>query len=199
MRTRVRGFDAAAYWHRRYADGRTSGAGSEGTAAVAKAKMIDEVITGYGFTSVIDWGVGDGVVLGHLRSQVPYLGIDVAPVAVELLQARYGPEHPTRRFGLLREGAHQVRDLALSLDVLFHLVDDSTYQVYLASLFGSARAAVLIHANDHDGGRTARHVLWRHWTPDVARLFPDWVPALAPPPGEREEPGWHLYLRRECI
>lgn len=192
-------YDPATYWERRYQDGRTSGAGSEGDAALAKAKMIDEVITGYGLTSVIDWGVGDGVVLGHLKTKVRYLGLDVAPVAIERLRAKYGPRSRTRWFALASEGAHEVRDLALSLDVMFHLVDEADYQLHLAQVFGSATKAVLIHANDHDGGRTARHVLWRKWTPDVARIFPEWAPALAPDPEDREVPGWHLYLRTEAL
>lgn len=188
-------FNPAAYWNRRYLDGRTSGAGSEGDAAVAKAEMIESIIDVYGIRDVIDWGVGDGVVLGHVRSEVPYLGIDISPHAVERLRARYGPTHPTRQFGLPRDGAHQVRDLALSLDVLFHLVDDSHYRLYLAQLFGSAARAVLIHSSDHDGGRTARHVLWRRWTQDVAAGFPEWTLAMCPAAEHRTTPGWYLYLQ----
>ena len=192
MRTRHAGYEPATYWERRYADGRTSGAGSEGDAAIVKAARIDAVIAGHGIASVIDWGVGDGVVLGHVKAKVPYLGLDVAPVAVERLRARYGPRSRTKRFALAADGAREVRDLALSLDVLFHLPAQADYEVYLAQVFGSATKAVLIHASDHDGGRTARHVLWRCFTPDVAQRFPTW--RLAEAPADRTVPGFYLYL-----
>lgn len=193
MRTRHADYEAAAYWSRRYLDGRTSGAGSEGDAAITKAEMIDAVIAEHDITSVIDWGVGDGVVLGHVKAKVPYLGLDVALVAVERLTARYGPRSRTKRFALAADAAREVRDLALSLDVLFHLPAQADYDLYLAQVFGSATKAVLIHATDHDGGRTARHVLWRHWTPDVVARFPEWRLAEAPP--DRTVPGFFLYLR----
>lgn len=189
---RVRDYDPASYWERRYLDGRTSGAGSEGDAAAVKATTIDLVIAEHDITSVIDWGVGDGVVLGHVKAKVPWLGLDVAPVAVERLRAKYGPRSRTKRFALVADGAHEVRDLALSLDVLFHLPAEADYQLHLAQVFGSATKAVLIHASDHDGGRTARHVLWRQFTPDVAARFPDW--RLAEAPEDRTVPGFYLYL-----
>lgn len=186
-------YDPPTYWDRRYRDGRTSGAGSEGEAAAVKAATIDRVIGEHDIASVIDWGVGDGVVLGLVKAKVPWLGLDVAPVAVERLRARYGPRSRTKRFALLADGSHEVRDLALSLDVLFHLPAEADYQLHLAQVFGSATKAVLIHASDHDGGRTARHVLWRRWTPDVAARFPEWE--LVSAPQQRETPGFFLYLR----
>lgn len=188
-------YDPATYWERRYRDGRTSGAGSEGDAAVAKAAVIDQVITEHDIASVIDWGVGDGEVLRHVKAKVPYLGLDVSAVAVERLTQKHGPRSRSRRFALAAAGAHEVRDLALSLDVLFHLPAEADYQLYLAQVFGSAQRAVLIHANDHDGGRTARHVLWRRWTPDVAAMFPEWTCVLAAE--DPTTPGFYLYLRDE--
>lgn len=185
-------YDPATYWNRRYLDGRTSGAGSEGEAAAVKAATIDRVIREHDITSVIDWGVGDGAVLGLVKAKVPWLGVDVAPVAIERLSARYGPRSRTRRFALACEAAHDVRDLALSLDVLFHLPDEADYQLHLAQVFTSAAKAVLIHASDHDGGRTARHVQWREFTPDVAARFPNW--RLAEEPADRTVPGFYLYL-----
>lgn len=190
----ARPYSPAEYWQRRYLAGRSSGAGSEGDAAKAKAAKIDAVIRAHGITSVIDWGVGDGVVLGHVKARVPWLGLDIAPVAVERLSAKYARSR-TKTFGLTRDGAHEVRDLALSLDVIFHLVEDADYDLHLAQVFGSATKAVLIHASDHDGGRTARHVRWRRFTADVAARFPDW--RLAEAPEDPTVPGFHLYLRDE--
>jgi hypothetical protein len=163
-------FDVADYWDRRYLQGRTSGAGSEGAFAREKAEQVRRVIEEHQVTSIIDWGAGDGHVLGLLAPQVPYLGLDVSRVAVARLRIRF-PQH---KFALAQNYAGDRADLALSLDVIFHQVSDVDYQTYMHRLFGSAERLVLIHSTNHEGGKTGRHVRWRNWTPDVERWFPDW-------------------------
>lgn len=163
-------FDVASYWDRRYLQGRTSGAGSEGEFARAKAEQVRRVIERERVTSIIDWGAGDGHVLGLVDPQVPYLGVDISRLAVTRLRRSF----PHHSFALAANYRGQRADLALSLDVIFHLVNDLDYQAYLHRLFGSAERLVLIHSTNHDGETTGRHVRWRHWTPDVADWYPDW-------------------------
>lgn len=164
-------FDPQAYWERRYATGRTSGAGSEGEAAEAKADYINALIGEHGIKSVVDWGCGDGEVLHRITRDVAYTGIDVSLTAISRVATRY----PDRRFLTLDDVVKNFdldvleADMAMSLDVLFHLPDDRDFVAHLQQVFGSARRLVLVHATDHDGGRTARHVRWRRWTPSIPR------------------------------
>lgn len=181
-------FDPGAYWDRRYREGRDSGAGSRGETGRAKAEHVNAVIAREDVRSVIDWGCGDGQVLAHITSNIDYVGVDVSPTILESVSR----QHPGRRF-YLDDAPGVVCDLALSMDVLFHFPEDGPYLAYLDRLFRSAGRLVLIYATDHDGGQTARHVRWRHWTPDVAARFPDWQLAeLHPDP---TQPGFYLYRR----
>jgi SAM-dependent methyltransferase len=190
-----RAFDIAAYWQKRYVDGRDSGEGSRGDKAVEKASRVNEVVWGLHIETMIDWGCGDGQVLRHITEQVHYTGVDISPTVV----GKTAQLNPNRSFILDKLGTMTTAwlraDLSLSMDVLFHLVNDDDYHKYLNRLFKAARKAVLIYSTNSDEGRTARHVFRRHWTPDVARMFPDWhIAASHPSP---EEAGFYLYLKGE--
>lgn len=58
-------------------------------------------------------------------------------------------------------------DLALSLDVIFHLVEDDIYERYMRSLFAAANRFVIIYSDNEESPREALHV--RH------RRFTDWI------------------------
>lgn len=169
-RTRVTKLREA--WEHRYAQGRDSGAGSRGERAQRKAVYINELIAREGIGSVVDYGCGDGAQLKLL--EVPdYLGIDVSPTAI----ARCIQRHPDKQF-LVYDPSTSLSidvhaDLALSMDVMFHLVDDRDFRLYVLRLFRSARRFVCIHATDFDE-EPRKHVRHRHWTPYVAKHFPDW-------------------------
>jgi SAM-dependent methyltransferase len=168
-------YTPAGYWDRRYREGRTSGAGSEGNEGQYKADYVSDFIHNRSIKSVIDWGCGDGQVLDLIRLEdAIYTGIDVSPTIVERMRKRYlwlefatpdKTQHPGREW---------TADLALSMDVLFHLPDDQDYFTYLEQLFGSAEKYVMIYSTNYAGGRTARHVFRREFTPDIAARFPDW-------------------------
>jgi SAM-dependent methyltransferase len=188
----VKPYAPAVYWDRRYREGRTSGAGSEGAAAQAKADWLNALFAREKIASVIDWGCGDGTVLALLDLDPTYAGVDVSSTILDRNRARW-PEHRWMcEGGSGLSFADVPAELAVSSDVILHLVDDADYDRHLAQVFGSSDRFVAIHGTDHDGGRTARHVRWRHWTPDVADRFPEWrlieEPAWAP-----QVPGWWLY------
>lgn len=164
-------FDPQAYWDERYRAGSTSGAGSEGDCARLKASVVNWIIAHHRVKSVIDWGCGDGEVLKLITREVNYTGIDASPTIIQ----RHKHSDPredrfkgSRYFHVDHPAVEGITaDMALSLDVLFHFPDDESYRAYLNRVFASARRVVLIHATNHDGGRTARHVRWRRWEDDV--------------------------------
>jgi SAM-dependent methyltransferase len=187
-------YTPAGYWERRYRDGRTSGAGSEGDEGAYKAKYLTDFTHKHGITSVIDWGCGDGQVLELVRfpEGIHYVGVDVSPIVVNRLREKFvSPysfatvdEHMTRvenlRLRLQANTPHEITghalvyQLAVSMDVLFHFPDDTDYFSYLLKLFGSADKYVMIYSTNYAGGRTARHVFRREFTPDIAERFPNW-------------------------
>lgn len=170
-------FDVEAYWDRRYRDGRTSGAGSEGTEGAYKADYVSNFCAEHDVTSVIDWGCGDGQVLELIRfpKYIAYLGIDASPTIIRKMEQKFTAPY---RFMTVDEYWHtfpiESYRLALSLDVLFHFPDDDDYARYLAHLFGTATQYVMIYSTNYAGGRTSRHVMRREFTRDVKILHPEW-------------------------
>jgi SAM-dependent methyltransferase len=178
-----------AYWEARYAAAGTSGAGSAGDAAKAKAAYVNDLIHAEQVESVVDWGCGDGQQL-DLLDLPAYLGVDISPSAIGKCLAR----HPGRAFLVWPGDQPEVAvraDLAMSLDVIFHLVDDDDFAAYWGRLFASAARLVLVHGTDFDGTSAARHVRHRRHT----HLAPDgWT--LADRPADPAVPGFYLWRRR---
>lgn len=168
-----------AYWEERYARGGTSGPGSAGRLARYKADFINRFVRENDVTSVVGLGCGDGRQLA-LAEYPAYIGLDVSPTAIEQCRKRvgdrdemtllaYDPAAFHDGLGLLRA------DLALSVDVLFHLIEDHLYESYLRHLFSAAREHVLIYSSDVDLQPEVHHVRHRNFTSDVARWFPGWA------------------------
>jgi len=166
------------YWERHYAAGGTSGGGSYGRVADFKADFLNRLVAERDVRSVVEWGCGDGNQLSLARYP-SYLGLDVSRTAVELCRTRFAGD-PTRSFELVdslptREQAGRVRaDLAMSLDVIYHLIEQEVFERHLQALFESADRLVVIFAVDEDRPVTAAHVLFRSFTGLVAREQPEW-------------------------
>lgn len=164
-------YTPAGYWDRRYREGRSSGAGSEGNEGQYKADYVSDFIHNRQIKSVIDWGCGDGQVLELIRLEgADYLGVDVSDTIIFRMARKF----PALTFTADSGVGNRIADLALSMDVLFHLPDDGDYFQYLDQLFGSAEKYVMIYSTNYAGGRTARHVYRREFTPDIAERFPEW-------------------------
>ena len=63
--------------------------------------------------------------------------------------------------------------MALSLDVIFHLVEDDVFENYMHNLFMSSAKHVCIYSSDIDN-RIATHVRERRFTEYVKKAFPEW-------------------------
>ena len=134
------------YWEERYAAGGTSGRGSSGELASYKAKFLNEFVQERGITSVIEFGCGDGSQLS-LTPYPKYIGLDVARTAIELCSNRFR-EDRRKSFFLYDPAAFVDRhdifraELALSLDVIYHLTEDTVFESYMRHLFGAAEQFV---------------------------------------------------------
>ncbi|WP_370249982.1 hypothetical protein [Nocardioides sp.] len=169
---------SSAYWEARYAAGGASGAGSVGDLAAFKAAHLDRIVAEHGIGSVIEFGCGDGDQLA-LASYPRYLGLDVSPTVIERCLARFAGD-PTRSFAVLdparfHDPAGFLRaELTLSLDVLYHLVEDDVRDRHLRQLFGAATRFVAIYSSDEELPDPAAHVRHRPFSPWVAAHAPQW-------------------------
>lgn len=163
---------SADYWDERYAAGGDSGSGSYGKDAAFKADVLDRFVADEGVRSVIEFGCGDGNQLSLVRYP-RYLGLDVSPHAVERCRERFRGDE-TKEFRVLGEYAGETAELALSLDVLFHLVEDEVFDAHLQALFAAGERFVIVFSTNVDDRTALNRAHVRH------RRFTDWVDAHAP-------------------
>jgi len=131
--------------------------------------------------TVLELGCGDGNQLA-LAHYPHYRGYDVSRRAVEMCRARFRDDaskafldyDPQR----VAPGSIPPAQLALSLDVVFHLVEDEVFDRYMTDLFAAASRFVIVYASNTDRNPLPRPPQIRH------RRFTDWVTRCAP--------GWRL-------
>lgn len=172
-------YTPAGYWERRYRDGRTSGAGSEGDEGAYKAAYVSKFLAEREVKTLVDWGCGDGQVLAQIElpAQTQYIGVDISPFTVARLRKNNefpGPRYLFHTVDSYSTGTRTQFELGLSMDVLFHFPEDRDYGEYLLRLFQCAEKYVMIYSTNYAGGRTSRHVFRREFTPDIAEHFPEW-------------------------
>jgi hypothetical protein len=164
-----RRFNSSEYWDWRYKRGGNSGAGSYNRLAKFKADILNEFVQQHGIGTVIEFGSGDGSQL-KLAKYPNYIGVDVSRAAIERTQALFSDD-PTRQFIHLDDlPDDQTAELVLSLDVIYHLVEDQVFQAHMDRLFSTSQRFVVIYASNFDR-RDAMHV--RH------RKFTTWVESNA--------------------
>jgi cyclopropane fatty-acyl-phospholipid synthase-like methyltransferase len=178
LRQRMAFRGSAWYWEQRYARGGTSGAGSYCAAAEAKATLLNDFVHTRGVGSVIEFGCGDGNQLS-LADYPRYIGLDISRSAIALCQRRFADD-PTKSF-FLYDGAcftdHAglfTADLAISLDVIYHLTEDPVFEAYMTHLFAAGAKYVIVYATNGEMHGTAPHVRHRRFTSWVATHCPSW-------------------------
>lgn len=162
------------YWEERYATGGDSGAGSYGKFAEFKASVLNEFVAQHKIQTVIEFGCGDGNQL-KLAQYPGYLGSDVSESAISKCRQLFG-EDTAKRFALVSEYGGEQAELALSLDVIFHLIEEDVFDHYMRALFGAASRFVIVYASDTDAnlGYEQSHFKHRKFTEWVRWHAPDW-------------------------
>ena len=170
---------SADFWERNYAHGETSGGGSYGAAAQAKADFLNAFVRRNEVRSVVEFGCGDGNQLS-LAEYPRYVGLDVSRSAIGLCRRRFAADS-TKSFFLYdgscfadRSGVFAA-DLAISLDVVYHLIEDQVFESYMTHLYSAGRRFVVVYATNMVLGGTAPHVRYRRFTSWVEANCPQWL------------------------
>lgn len=159
------------YWENRYRRQGNSGAGSYGRLARFKAETLNTLIAQNRLNTAIEFGCGDGNQLSLVNYRC-YVGLDVSKHAIARCSHAFDQDD-TKSFLLYDslaffDGSRVLHaDLTLSLDVIYHLVEDQVFQSYMYHLFAAADRFVVIYSSNEESPPTAKHV--RH------RKFTDWV------------------------
>ena len=157
--------DTQSYWDRRYSDGGNSGNGSCGYLLDFKAQYINSFIRLNNIDSIQDFGCGDGSLLSKLdiKDKV-YCGYDVSNFLLESLRVKYDKQflHFDEYDGSI------ISDLVLSIDVIFHLVDDEVYRRYIETIQKATRKFLIIYSSDtDDNGLFGSHIRHRKFSDDI--------------------------------
>lgn len=155
------------YWKERYNTGGNSGAGSYGRLAEFKARTVNDIVAKNSYQSAIEIGCGDGAQLSLLHIG-QYIGVDVSQTIIERCKKQFS-DRPSFTFLTQQEfeKSEHIADISLSLDVIYHLVEDIVFDSYMHTLFNAASDCVIIYASNKDETTKDSHV--RH------RKFTDWV------------------------
>lgn len=168
---------SAAYWEDRYRQGLTSGAGSYGEHADFKASFLNEFMASHSVSSLIDWGCGDGNQLSLLDAP-RYLGMDVSAKAIEICMEKYRSD-PGKSFFhydsalLVNPAGFLTADMALSMEVIFHLTEDDVFHRYMKAVFSSAARFVVIY-NTNEEEPANGHMRGRRFTDWIQQNAAEW-------------------------
>lgn len=197
-------FDARTYWESRYGAGGDSGAGSRGELARLKARFLNRFVAAERVSSVLELGCGDGEQLA-LAEYPAYVGLDVSPSAIARCAERFAGDS-TKRFAVydpmtFMPAQDLEADVALSVDVVYHVVADADFDRHMTHLFACARRFVVIYATNVPDPQPdqADHIRHRRFTNWIERTRPEWmltrrVPIR--PDRTRHDPDFFVFARR---
>ena len=170
--------NSSSYWEHRYRNNGNSGPGSYGAAAGYKATILNRFVKEHAINKVVEFGCGDGNQL-KLYEFNSYIGYDVADSCVQKCKMLFENEGD-KLFFLYNPACFKVlpetiAHLTISIDVVYHLIEDNIYHFYMNHLFETSEKYVIIYAWDVDSGQR-QHV--KH------RKFSKWI--------ETYKSGWQL-------
>jgi len=167
-------FSSSNYWENRYANNGNSGAGSYNRLAEFKAEILNEFVAKNDIKNVIEFGHGDGNQLS-LAKYPKYLGFDVSKTAVDICKRKFSGDG-TKDFRLMNAYNNEKAELTISLDVIYHLIEEDVFENYMRTLFAASTKYVIIYASNKTCEKQPIHI--KH------RKFTDWV--------ESNEEKWKL-------
>lgn len=168
-------FSSSQYWQTRYNSGGNSGAGSYGKLAEFKANVLNDFVLKHGIYSVVEYGCGDGAQL-DLANYSEYTGFDVSPAAVSICRKKFFGRSNFQFFETkILHDKEGYFDLAISLDVIYHLSEDDVFDAYMKRLFASSSNFVIIYSNNIEKTFESPHVRGRKFTLWCDEYAKDWT------------------------
>ena len=117
------------YWIKRYEKGGNSGAGSYNNLAEFKSDIINKFVSKTNIETVIELGCGDGNQLEYFQFK-SYTGFDISNVAIKKCREKFEND-TSKNFMHMDEITNQKAEMVMSLDVIYHLIEDEVYNSYM--------------------------------------------------------------------
>lgn len=159
--------NSTEYWEERYQKGGNSGSGSYGVLSEFKANFVNHFLIQNKINSVIEFGCGDGNQLKFIKYP-EYIGIDVSHKSIELCENNFRNDN-SKRFFHLSETPDVICDLAISMEVIFHLIEDDIFNNHMKYLFSHSSKFVIIYSSNVNKQQLFFQPHIKH------RKFSDWI------------------------
>jgi len=138
--------------------------------ATFKASILNNFVIKNDIKTVIEWGSGDCNQLS-LANYKNYIGFDVSQTAINNCKKKF-KDDKTKAFIYMNKNFKNTAkaDLSISLDVIFHLIEDNVFNIYMKNLFDSSNKYVCIYSSNKlmKSGKYVKH-----------RIFTDWIEKYA--------------------
>ena len=136
------------FWDNRYKNKGNSGKGSYGLLANFKAEIINNFINENNIYNVIEFGCGDGNQCSLFKID-NYLGLDISPYIINYCNNKF-ENNSKYNFKIYNNDYlnSEKYELSLSLDVIYHILDDNEYKKYMEDLFNSSSVGKLLSLID---------------------------------------------------
>jgi SAM-dependent methyltransferase len=155
------------YWEQRYKEGGNSGAGSYGRLSKFKSDIINNIIKKYNIKTILDLGCGDGNQLSYFKIN-NYVGYDISKTIILKNQIKFKYDNTKQFIYNLSILNNKKFDLVLSLDVIYHLLEEELYQEYLNNLIKYSNKYILIYSSNKIHFNN-KHIKERKFTNDLKK------------------------------
>ena len=156
-------FNSRQYWENRYKSGGNSGVGSYGIQSKLKSEFLTNFIKKHKIKTLVEYGCGDGNNLKLTEILNPHLeitGVDVSETALNMCKQLM----PKQTFIHLNNFSPSPTDLAVSLEVIFHLIEDEVFDEYMNGLTSIGAEWLIILSPDVNDNNHPPHVKKRKFT-----------------------------------
>jgi SAM-dependent methyltransferase len=168
------GSRSGEFWEKNYRDGGTSGRGSYNHLADFKARVVNGLIEDFRVQSLIDLGCGDGNLLSMLKVS-KYTGVDVSETIINRHLKQYADDENKTFYTVVERDDYinKKYDASLSMDVIFHLLEDDVFKRYIEDLFSLSSGIVIIYSSNHESYTKWMEYRHRNFTHLVATRMPE--------------------------
>jgi|TARA_B110000967_G_C18575171_1_gene406869 hypothetical protein len=160
-------------WETRYKNGGNSGSGSYNELCEFKNNILNTFISENNINSIIDFGCGDCNQIKNVPIE-NYIGLDISEYIIQTHNDTY-KDDSSKSFLVYDDKTNYTikSDVTLSLDVLYHILEDNLFITYLQHLFTCSTKHVIIYSSNFEG-HSQGHMKTRKFTDHVEKLFPNW-------------------------
>lgn len=192
-------FDSYKYWEKRYKSGGNSGRGSYGKNCSYKALVLNRFLKETMVETALELGCGDGNQLSYINYK-KYCGFDISSTTIDICKNKFRNNENyffTSNFNETPDKS----EVTLSLDVIYHIIEDDRYQEYIDNLFNKSSKYVIIFSSNSPDNKTSEHVKHREFVNYVEKYISDFklYKSLETPKEIYSTAGFYFFKKKNVI